>query len=156
TGKTVRKSLQNSDKVPTKFQRAVMFKEIKHIYEFDGFCLDATERVLFKEGELVPLTPKAIETLIVLVENNGHVVEKDDLMKAVWRDTFVNEDSLTRNISVLRKVLSQDSADGQYIETLARRGYRFQAVVTEHWEKPEFIVSRHASLRITHEVEETS
>jgi DNA-binding winged helix-turn-helix (wHTH) protein len=64
---------------------------------------------------------------IVLVENSGHVVEKDALMKAVWPDTFVGEDSLTRNISLLRRTLGNNPAAAPYIETLPRRGYRFRA-----------------------------
>ena len=98
-------------------------------YEFYEFRLDTAERALYRQGELVPLTPKALETLLFLVERRGHIVEKDDLMKAVWPDTFVEEASLSRNIFVLRKTLS-DGQDGRaFIETIPKRGYRFVADV---------------------------
>lgn len=150
--KAVRKSLQSSDKIPTKFRQRAMSKQAKHLYEFGRFRLDATERVLLRDGEPVALTPKAIETLIVLVESSGHIVEKDELMKAVWPDTFVGEDSLTRNVSVLRRVLGEDSANAAYIETLPKRGYRFTASVQERWDgQADLVVERHARLRITQE-----
>ncbi len=72
-----------------------MDKQAKHIYEFGRFHLDTTERVLLKDGVPVSLTPKALETLIVLVENSGHIVEKDALMKRVWPDAFVEEGGLS-------------------------------------------------------------
>src|SRR5262245_47696812 len=126
-----------------------MGKQTKHFYQFDSFCLDATERVLLKNGEPLSLTPKAIETLLVLVENNGHIVDKDDLIKTIWPDTFVSDDSLTRNISMLRKTFGDSSS---YIETLPRRGYRFTAAISECWDDaPMFVVERHARLRIREE-----
>ena len=94
-------------------------------YVFGDFRLDVSERALFRHTELVPLTPKALETLIFLVERQGHIVEKRDLMKAIWPDTFVEEVSLARNISVLRKVLSEGSDGKDLIETITKRGYRF-------------------------------
>lgn len=100
-------------------------------YEFGEYRLDPTERVLFRQFELIPLTPKALDTLLFLVERRGHIIEKDDLMKAIWPDTFVEEVSLARNISVIRKVLS-DGEDGRvFIETIPKRGYRFVAPVKE-------------------------
>ena len=82
-------------------------------------------------GEAVPLMPKALDTLVVLLENCGRVLEKDDLMKRVWPDTFVEEANLAVNISVLRKALGASPSRGQYIETVPRGGYRFAAEVTE-------------------------
>ena len=98
-------------------------------YEFGAYRLDTVERVLLRDGQPVPLTPKAFETLVVLVQNNGHVVEKDDLMKQVWQDTCVEEANLTQNIFTLRRVLEQSSEKPKYIETVPRRGYRFVAPV---------------------------
>jgi len=129
-----------------------MHKQSKHFYEFGPFRLDATERTLLRGNEPIALTPKAIETLIALVENSGHIVDKDDLMKAVWPDSFVEEGSLTRNISVLRKILNSEQREGQYIETLPRRGYRFVAPVRESLEGGDaIVVEHHARLRLTHE-----
>jgi len=83
--------------------------------------------MLMRDGEPVPLTPKALETLLVLVENSGHVLHKDELMKKLWPDTFVEEANLAVNISSLRKTLGEKPNGGQYIETVPRRGYRFAA-----------------------------
>lgn len=79
--------------------------------------------------EIVPLTHKALETLAVLVENNERIVEKEEIIRQVWQDTFVEEGSLTRNISTLRKVFGEEPGTNKYIETIPRRGYRFVAVV---------------------------
>jgi DNA-binding winged helix-turn-helix (wHTH) protein len=101
----------------------IMRQSSKDFYEFGDFKIDSVERVLLREGELVPLTPKVFDLL--LIENNGHMVEKDRLMKEVWPDAFVEEGNLTQNISVLRKVLSNGEEGHQYIQTIPRRGYRF-------------------------------
>ncbi len=131
-----------------------MGKQTKQIYEFGPFHLDVNERALFRDGRPVALTPKALDTLIVLVEHSGHVVEKDALMKAVWPDAFVEEGSLTRNISVLRKILNDGQEEGQYIETLPRRGYRFSTSVNKLTAgEDEIVVERHAKLRVTTEEE---
>lgn len=102
----------------------------KHFYEFGPFRLDPAEHTLLREGQTVPLTPKVFDILKVLVENNGHLFEKDELMKAVWPDSFVEEGNLTRNISTLRTALGERPED-QYIETIPKRGYRFVARVRE-------------------------
>src|SRR5215831_19014907 len=81
--------------------------------------------------KVVPLTPKVFDTLLVLVERAGRVVEKTELMNLLWPDTFVEEGNLTFNISILRKTLGRNSENGQYIETIPRRGYRFVASVCE-------------------------
>jgi TolB-like protein/DNA-binding winged helix-turn-helix (wHTH) protein/Tfp pilus assembly protein PilF len=100
-------------------------------YDFGAFRLDPVERVLLSAGKRVSLTPKAFETLLVLIENAGHILEKDDLLKRVWPNTFVEEGTLARNISTLRKALG-DGPEGQtYIETVPRRGYCFAALVQQ-------------------------
>src|SRR6476620_2291191 len=100
-------------------------------YEFGRFRLNVAERVLLREGELVPLTPKVFDILLTLVENSGQVVSKDDLMKRVWPNTFVEEGNLTQNISLLRKALGETPGGVQFIETVPRRGYRFVAETSE-------------------------
>ena len=100
-----------------------------HFYEFGRFRLDASERVLLRDRDPVPLTPKVFEILLALVERGGHIVEKEDLMKKVWPDTFVEEGNLTQNVSLLRKALGENRDSPQFIETVARRGYRFVAAV---------------------------
>jgi len=74
-----------------------MSVKIKQIYEFGAFRLDAAERLLFQNGEPLPLPPKVIDTLLVLVENNGRLIEKEELIKRVWPDTFVEENNLNKN-----------------------------------------------------------
>jgi len=99
---------------------------------FGPFRYDWEQRLLFRDGETVLLAPKVAETLRVLLERHGTVVEKAELMRAVWPDTTVEEIGLARNISQLRKALGDESESGRYIETLPKRGYRFVGeVVTE-------------------------
>src|SRR6185436_15885907 len=107
-------------------------------------------------GERVALTPKAFETLVALIERRGHLVEKDQLMKLVWPDSFVEESNLTNNISTLRKALSDGEGGGIYIETIPRVGYRFTAPVRELPRLvTELVVERHSLTRIeTQETEE--
>ena len=100
-------------------------------YEFGPYRIDAGERLLRRGGELVSLPPKVADTLLVLVRSAGRMVDKSDLMKAVWPDTFVEEGALTRNISLLRKTLGDAGDEAAYIETIPRRGYRFVAPVHE-------------------------
>jgi DNA-binding winged helix-turn-helix (wHTH) protein len=103
----------------------------RHFFEFDSFRLDLSERLLMRDGKVVPLAPKLFETLAILVENSGHILEKDDLINRLWPDTFVEESSLAQNIFQLRKVLKDRESNGQYIETVPKRGYRFSADVKE-------------------------
>ena len=103
----------------------------KRSYEFGSFRLDPAEYVLMRDGQVVPLTPKVFETLLVLVQNSGHVVDKNELYKQVWQDAFVEETNLTKNISILRKILSEGDADKTFIETVPKRGYRFVVPVHE-------------------------
>src|SRR5258708_30259933 len=104
---------------------------VQRFYEFGPFRLDSKARVLLRGTEVVPLTPKAFDSLLVLVENRGSPVGKDDLMKQVWPDTFVEETNLTQQVSLLRKVLDEDSGGASYIETIPKRGYRFTAALNK-------------------------
>ena len=99
------------------------------MFEFGPFRLDPSRRTLHKEGEMVLLTPRVFDTLLVLVTNSGRVVEKDEIMKAVWADAFVEESSMTQNISLLRKALGEKQNGEKYIETIPKRGYCFVASV---------------------------
>jgi eukaryotic-like serine/threonine-protein kinase len=96
---------------------------------FGLFTLDAAERLLLKDGRVVPLTPKAFDLLAVMVRNAGRLLSKDELIKEVWPDAFVEESNLTYNVFTIRKALGEVEAD-RYIETVPRRGYRFVAAVT--------------------------
>ena len=98
-------------------------------YEFGPYRIDTGERLLRRGEELIPLPPKVAGTLLVLVRNAGRMVDKADLMKAVWPDTFVEEGALTRNISLLRRTLGDMGDEAAYIETIPKRGYRFVAHV---------------------------
>ena len=96
--------------------------------EFGPFRLDVRKRVLWRSGQVVALPPKALDLLIALAEQRGDVVTKDELMKRVWPDTFVEEANLSVNVSALRKALGEQPGGRPYIETLSRRGYRFAAL----------------------------
>src|SRR5205807_2757033 len=87
-------------------------------------------------GKGLPLPPKVFNTLSMLVQNNGHILSKDELMKAVWPDRFVEEANLSQSIFTLRKVLGENANGEQYIETIPKRGYRFTAAVEEVYEGP--------------------
>lgn len=99
-------------------------------YTFRSFRLDVAERRLFKEGTVVPLTPKAFDVLVYMVARSGHLVEKQELMNAVWPDAVVEESNLSRIVHTLRKVLGEDKNDNRFIETVATKGYRFVAEVS--------------------------
>jgi DNA-binding winged helix-turn-helix (wHTH) protein/tetratricopeptide (TPR) repeat protein len=106
-----------------------MSHQPKPIYEFGPYRLDAAERLLSRDGEVVPLQPKVFDLLLVMVERHGRLLEKDELMKAVWPDTVVEEVNLANNISILRKTIGENGR--QFIETAPKRGYRFVAEVRE-------------------------
>lgn len=117
------------------------------LYEFPPYRVNATEKLLLRNGERIPLTPKAFDTLLVLVERHGHIVEKNDLIRMVWPDAVVEENNLNQNISAIRKALGENSLAQQFIETLPRRGYRFIADVREiALEEPEPSVTTTAPL----------
>jgi DNA-binding winged helix-turn-helix (wHTH) protein/TolB-like protein/Flp pilus assembly protein TadD len=134
---------------------SAIHKQKIHFFEFGPFRLDAEERLLFRSSELVSLTPKVFDTLLVLIENRGRLLEKDALMNAVWPDTFVEECSLAQNISLLRKALGEEHGGRQYIETLPKRGYRFMADVREvRDEGGAFLLQRRTNSQILIEEEE--
>jgi TolB-like protein/DNA-binding winged helix-turn-helix (wHTH) protein len=108
-----------------------MQEQAGHLYTFDAFRLDPQEYSLTWNGRPVPLSPKAFETLLVLVQNAGHLVEKDDLLRRLWPDSFVEEGNITKHISMLRKALDETANGAEYIETVPKRGYRFVSSVTE-------------------------
>ncbi len=99
--------------------------EAKHLYEFGSFRLDPAERLLLRDNQPVPLAPKAFETLVLLVENSGRLLTKDELMKRLWPGTFVEEVNLAQNISAIRRALHDKNGEGRYIETVSKAGYRF-------------------------------
>jgi TolB-like protein/Tfp pilus assembly protein PilF len=98
-------------------------------YEFEDFLVDVDKRLLFRQGKAVRLTPKAFDTLLLLVERKGQVISKDDLMREVWPDTAVEENNLNQNISTLRRVLGENRGENRYIATVPGQGYRFVPVV---------------------------
>jgi DNA-binding winged helix-turn-helix (wHTH) protein/Tol biopolymer transport system component len=103
-----------------------MSSQPTRFYEFGPFCVDVSSRVLLREGKPLPLEPKVFDTLLVLVRNHTKVVSKEELMNAVWGpDTFVEEGSLARNISLLRKTIAEGLGDTQCIATFPKRGYQF-------------------------------
>jgi DNA-binding winged helix-turn-helix (wHTH) protein/TolB-like protein/Flp pilus assembly protein TadD len=110
--------------------------EEKHSYWFKSFRLNVEERQLLDNGSPVPLTPKAFDVLATLVERSGQLVEKDELLKLVWADTVVEEANVARIVHTLRKVLGEDENGNKFIETVAKKGYRFVASVSEAREAP--------------------
>ena len=102
------------------------------IYEFGPFRVDALRRLLLREGNQVRLPAKAFEILLVLLEEKGQLVEKDELMRRVWPDAVVEENNLTVNMSALRKSLGESPREHRYLVTVPGRGYQFVADVREH------------------------
>jgi TolB-like protein/Tfp pilus assembly protein PilF len=127
--------------------------QAKHAYEFGPFRLDTAERLLLRDGKPVQLTPKAYEMLLALVERSGHIIEKDELLKEVWPDQFVEEGNLTQHVFALRKALGESVGGTQYIETVPRRGYRFIADVRMGDAE---VVERHARTRVVIEREDVA
>lgn len=112
---------------------------MKEIYQFGSFRLDVNERLLRCSEEIIPLTPKQFELLFYFVGNAGNLATKSDLLDSVWADSYVEETTLARNVSWLRKKLSSHSNGEQFIETVPKLGYRFTAEVTQK-EGDEFII----------------
>jgi DNA-binding winged helix-turn-helix (wHTH) protein/TolB-like protein/Tfp pilus assembly protein PilF len=98
-------------------------------YEFGPFVLDTIQHALLKEGNPVPLTPKTYDTLLVLVQNSGRMLSKEELMKALWPDSFVEESNLTQQVSMIRRALGESPGEPRYVVTVPSRGYRFVAGV---------------------------
>ena len=96
----------------------------KELYEFGPFRVNPEKEILLRAGEPIPLTPKTFQILLVLVRHSNEVVTKEDLMKTVWPDTFVEEANLSRNIFMLRKALGERPQDHRYVVTVPGRGYR--------------------------------
>jgi TolB-like protein/Tfp pilus assembly protein PilF len=119
-----------------KYGEAGMFWQTGTSYEFGPFRVDARERQLLRDGEVVPLRPKVFDVLLVLVQNSGHILSKDEVMKLIWPDTAVEEGNLARNISTLRNALGELPRESKYIETVPWRGYRFVANVKLVPERP--------------------
>lgn len=115
------------------------------VFAFGDFRVDSEERVLLRDAERVPLTPKVFDLLLLLVEHHGHVLQKDHLMKAIWPDAFVEEGNLTQNISVLRKILNDDGQ--RFIQTVPRRGYRFVGQVRELKDET-LLIEEHSLTRV--------
>src|SRR6266853_1573134 len=98
-------------------------------YEFGQFTLVRTEKRLLCDGKAIPLAPKVFDTLVLLVENPGRLIQKDELLEALWPDTVVEEVALAHNVSQLRKALGDRAEEPRFIETVPKRGYRFIAPV---------------------------
>ena len=126
-----------------------MSKDIKELYEFGPFRLDASRRLLSRGEQVLPLTSKAFETLLALVRNRNRVLLKDELMKLLWPDSFVEEVNLAQNVSALRKALGESPGENLYIATIPGKGYRFVGEVWEIGEAAdEIIVQRHTRAQV--------
>jgi DNA-binding winged helix-turn-helix (wHTH) protein/Tol biopolymer transport system component len=127
----------------------------KTLYDFEGFRVDTNQKCLWRGEDIVSLTPKAFDTLLVLIRNNGNIVTKDTILDEVWKDTFVEEATLAQNISTLRKTLAKYDKDKEFIATIPRRGYRFVADVTEILADEEvLLVEKHSVTHIVTEQEQ--
>jgi DNA-binding winged helix-turn-helix (wHTH) protein len=119
------KVLKNGSKSSQELLRSAMSKERQRFYEFGPYRVNPVERVLLRDQQPIPLPPKVFETLLILVQHSERVVLKDDLMKTLWPDTFVEEANLSQNVFVLRKALGESAQNPHYIITVPGRGYRF-------------------------------
>jgi TolB-like protein/DNA-binding winged helix-turn-helix (wHTH) protein/predicted Zn-dependent protease len=127
------------------------------LLEFENFRLDTAQRLLFSGDQIVPLSPKAFDTLQVLIEAGGRIVVKEELLKKVWPDTFVEEGSLARNISILRKALGESPDDQKFIQTIPKRGYRFVAPVKPAGESDKaLVIEEHTQIQAAFDVETDS
>jgi DNA-binding winged helix-turn-helix (wHTH) protein/TolB-like protein/Flp pilus assembly protein TadD len=136
--------------------KAQLARPAPSFYEFGPFRLDPVRRLLTREGEPLPLAQKPFDTLLVLVQNNNRVVDKDELLGRVWPDTIVEENNLTQSISMLRKMLGESRRDHKFIVTIQGRGYQFVADVKEVCEEnTDLILLEHtrASIVIEEEAE---
>ena len=122
--------------------RQPMATEPRIVYEFGPFSMDPDKQVLLREDQPIPVTPKAFETLLALVRHSRDVVSKEELLKEVWPDSFVEESNLSQNIFLLRKALGDTSEHRQYIVTLPGRGYRFAAPVRTVTDQGEALVAQ--------------
>jgi Tol biopolymer transport system component/DNA-binding winged helix-turn-helix (wHTH) protein len=106
-----------------------MPRQAKYLFEFGPFRLIPAESLLLRDGQPVPLSPKPFEVLQLLVENHGHLLDKDEMMKRLWPDSFVEEANLAKYVFTVREVLGGERNGSKYIQTLPKRGYRFIAPV---------------------------
>ncbi len=102
-----------------------MDRQVNYLYEFGPFRLDPKEHTLLRDGRPIPLRPKVFDLLLVLIENRGHLVDKEQLMSVVWQEQFVEEGNINKNVSMLRRALGEGDNGRQFIETVPKRGYRF-------------------------------
>ena len=136
------------------FRITAMNKKKLHIFEFDNFRLDAAERQLLRDGKPVSLPSKAFDLLVVLVENNGRLVQKEELYQSVWADHVVEESNLTVQMSALRKALGERKQNPRYITTVAGYGYRFVGDVASTGDECEVVIETETVARIVIEREE--
>lgn len=108
-----------------------MGKHVPYIFEFGSYVLNPPERLLLREGTPVEVPPRVFDLLLALVSRGGHLLEKEELLRTVWQDSFVEEGNVNRQISTLRRILGDGSESGRYIETVPKRGYRFVAPVRQ-------------------------
>src|SRR5262249_14947429 len=114
------------------------------LYDFGPFRLDASRRLLTRNGEVVPLTSKSLDTLLALVRDRDRVLTKEELMKTLWPDSFVEEVNLAQNVSALRKAMGESPGENLYIATIPGKGYRFVSQVrTLHQDDEAIVVERH-------------
>lgn len=126
----------------------------RRVYEFGPFRLDGPKGMLWRDQQVVALTPRLVEMLLAFVENSDRLIEKDELMSRLWPDSIVEEANLTVNISALRKVLGQRGNENRYIVTVPGRGYRFVAEVKGvSGHETEVVLEQHTSTRIIIEEE---
>src|SRR5262245_51146698 len=124
----------------------------RQIYEFDEFRVDTGQFLLSTAGSTRPISPTVFKILLILLERAGQSVTKEELMKYVWPDSFVEEGNLNRNVSTLRKVLHEKPSDHRYIETIPKTGYRFIAPVRVIDYQPPTVALHTASSRISNQV----
>ncbi|HSP61345.1 MAG TPA: winged helix-turn-helix domain-containing protein, partial [Pyrinomonadaceae bacterium] len=126
-----------------------MNEQINRSYEFGLFRLVPSERQLLRDGQRVMLPPKAFETLVILVQNSGHAVKKEDLIRTLWPEAFVEESNLNHYVSLLRKALGDGTNGERYIETVPKYGYRFTGEVRErHHETTALLARRHTRTHV--------
>jgi len=119
-----------------------------HRYEFGDFSLEPGRRLLLRHGNPIPLTPKALDTLLLLVRYKGKIVSKETLLNEIWPDAFVEEATLSQNIFTVRRALGQRPDGYQFIETIPKHGYRFIAPLREINDNNEIILEEHTRVQI--------
>src|SRR6185369_10785180 len=131
-----------------KISEMPMSNRHKHQYQFGRFAVDRSKGLLLCDGEIVPLQPKAFDTLLLLIERRGEVLTKDELLRQLWPDSFVEESNLSQNIYVLRKALAQTPGGDELIKTVPKRGYRFVGDVREVSDNAELTIEEHLWTRV--------